>query len=104
VATNGGKQTLSGTSEEPSVSYWFRTTTSGKVTLSTTLTGTPKLLEVSVDGVTLTPTGGWQAGAQTLQMPRLGPGLHGLRMRARPGAGSVTFSPLILATAAAPSR
>jgi hypothetical protein len=97
VTTNGSNQTLSGTSEEPAVTYWFRTTTSGKITLSTTLNGAAKLLEVSVDGSTLTPTGGWQPGAQSVQTPTLAPGLHGLRMSARPGAGTVRFSPLILA-------
>jgi hypothetical protein len=79
------------------VTYWFRTTTSGKITLSTTLTGETKLLEVSVNGVTLTPTGAWKSGAQSVQTPTLAPGLHGLRMSARPGVGTVTFSPLVLA-------
>ena len=78
------------------MTYWFRTTTSGKLTLCTTLTGAAKLLEVSVDGLTLTPTDGWQPGAPSVQTPTLEPGLHGLRVSAHPGSGTVTFAPLVL--------
>jgi hypothetical protein len=98
VTTNASNQILSGTSQEPAVTYWFRTLNSGTVTLSTTLTGTTDLLDVFIDGFPLDPPSGWQSGPQSVQTPVLTPGLHGLRMRAHAGAGTVTFSPLILAT------
>ena len=98
VTTNASNQILSGTSEEPAATYWFRTLNSGTVTLSTTLTGTTDLLDVFIDGLPLAPPSGWQSGPQSVQTPVLAPGLHGLRMSAHAGAGTVTFSPLILAT------
>jgi hypothetical protein len=98
VTTNGNNQTLSGTSEEPAATYWFRTTTAGKLTLGTTLTGSTDLLDVSIDGTALAPAGGWQTGSQSAQTSRLEPGLHGMRMSAHPGSGTVTFAPLVLTT------
>ena len=98
VTTNASKQTLSGTSEEPAATYWFRTTAPGTVTIRTTLTGATNLLDVFVDGLSLAPAGGWRSGPQSMQTPSLTPGLHGLRMSCHAGAGTVTFTPLVLAT------
>jgi hypothetical protein len=96
VTTNGSSQILSGTSEEPAVTYWFRTTTSGKLTVSTTLTGGTELLDVLIDGTMLMPAGGWQVGSQSVQTSTLEPGLHGMRVSAHPGSGTVMFAPLVL--------
>jgi hypothetical protein len=98
VTTNASNQTLDATSEEPAVTYWFRTTAAGTVSITTTLTGAANLFDIAVDGVSLAPTGGWQTGAQSAQTQSLSPGLHGLRARSLAGTGTVTFGPLVLTT------
>jgi hypothetical protein len=93
VGLDGADVVLAATSEEPSITYWFRTTSQHAVTLRTIIRGKPSLLQVALDGTPIRPDGGWGVGPAFVQTAALSPGLHGLRVSSRPGTGSVTFTP-----------